>query len=715
MVDYPNTRRSDSVEVLHGRTIADPYRWLEDPDSAETRDWVSRQNAFSNERLSALPGRKWFTETLTSIVRRPRAGVPRKSGGRYFVSRNDGTQDQDQIFVADTLEELRAGGRLVLDPNTLSADGTTSIRGFDCSGDGRYLSYQVSEGGSDWVDITVLDPATGDPIDEPPIQTKFGSANWLPDNESFVYQAVPHDGRADGSQAAQVKTGMLKLHRIGTPESDDRVIIDVRDEYQQGFVEPVVTADDRYLTCSLFEGTESSNRLWIHRLEDDQGRSVPSEPIKLIDTAYAQFDVVRSNGSKIILYTDHEANNGRVVEVDLDDFERTGELRLHELIAESENAVLGIDAAGDELIIVRMIDATPKITRYALDGTKLGDVDVPGGSVTALWSKPEEPEWFIGMSTITSPSLAYRVEAGSGVVEPLPDLAPAMPPAFGSRFTPPTYHQHRRRARSADGTEVPYFLITPDGTSEIAGPRPTLLYGYGGFNIPVLADYRPMWSAWLAAGGVIAIANLRGGSEYGTSWYDGGRLANKQNVFDDFVAVGEDLISSGVTTHDQLAIHGASNGGLLVGAVMTQRPDLAAVALPKVGVLDLLRFHKFTAGAAWTSDYGDPDNAEDFAIALAYSPLHNVHEVAYPATLIMTGDHDDRVVPLHSHKFAATLQHAQRGDAPILTRIETQTGHGMGKPLAMVAAENADMLAFAAEHTGLKVSDEVCADGILAP
>lgn len=705
MLEYPASRRSDVADELHGRTVPDPYRWLEDPDSDETRDWVKRQNDFTAEHLDRLPARKWFTELMTAIIRRPRAGVPSKRGGHYFVSRNDGAQDQDQIFVADTLSELRSGGRLILDPNTLSEDGTTSIRGFQVSPDGRYLSYQVSEGGSDWVDFRLMELATGEDAEDAPIQTKFGAAGWLPDGRSYVYAAVPHEGRADGAQAQQVKTGVLKLHRVGDPEESDQVIIDVRDEYTQGFVGPEVSDDDAYLVTYLVEGTENANRLWVYKITTDDGRSALSEPIKIIDTADARYEFVRSVGDKIILFTDQGADRGRVVAVDLGEFERTGRAELQELIAESDDAVLAVVAAGEELIMIRLVDAQPQLTRYDLAGTELGTLDVPGGAVTGVWAKAGEPEWFVGMSTVTAPTRAYRLTAGSDQVEPLDDLVPA-----GTGVPLPAYTIERRRATSADGTAVPYFLITPDTEQQaqqdqipepVEGPRPTLLYGYGGFNIPVEADYRPMWSGWLAAGGVIAIANLRGGGEYGKSWYDGGRLDNKQNVFDDFIAVGEDLITTGITTHDQLAIHGRSNGGLLVGATMTQRPDLAAVALPGVGVLDLLRFHKFTAGAAWTSDYGNPDDPHDFEVALAYSPLHNVRPGRYPATLIMTGDHDDRVVPLHSHKFAAALQAAQTGDAPILTRIETQTGHGMGKPLAMVAAENADMLAFAAHHTGL--------------
>ena len=708
---YPQTRFGDVVEDLHGHRIADPYRWLEDPDSAETADWVRRQNAYTEEVFAEIGERAWFTELMNKIIRRPRAGVPVKRGGKYFVSRNDGTLNQDQIFVADTLDELRAGGRMILDPNSLSTDGTTSVRGFQVSRDGRYFSYQVSEGGSDWVDFALLDLATGEPVDDVRIQTKFGAPSWLPDNTGYLYEAVPHQGRADGSQAGQVKTGMLRLHRVGQPEDDDRVIIDIREEYTQGIVDKQVSVDGRFVALYLIEGTENVNRLWISRIIEQDGRSALSEPIKLIDTAEAWFEFVRSADDKIILFTDQGADRGRVVQVDLAAFEETGRLELEELIAETDDAVLAVAAAGDELIMVRLVDAQPEITRYSLDGTPLGRLEVGGGAVTGLWAQPDSDEWFVGFSTVTSPTRAYRVQTGSGVAEPLDDLVPA-----GADFDPPAYRLERHRATSKDGTAIPYFLITPQGPEPVdepvaakgsgpEGPRPTLLYGYGGFNVPVEADYRPMWPGWLAAGGVIAIANLRGGSEYGKSWYDAGRLAAKQNVFDDFIAIGEDLIRTGITTHDQLAIHGRSNGGLLVGATMTQRPDLAAVALPGVGVLDLLRFHRFTAGAAWTSDYGNPDDKADLEIALAYSPLHNVAEADYPATLIMTGDHDDRVVPLHSHKFAATLQQAQQSAAPIVARIETQTGHGMGKPTAMVAAELADMLAFAAHHTGLDLPE----------
>lgn len=425
------------------------------------------------------------------------------------------------------------------------------------------------------------------------------------------------------------------------------------------------------------------------------GRSELAGPLKVVDETFAQFVLVRSHGEELILFTDHEADRGRVVRLDLAGFRESGELALEEVVAETGDPILRVAAAGEELVVARLVDVQPVLTRYTLDGVELGRVDAPGDALESWSTDCDSAEWFVGLSTVTTPVRAYRVEVGTGAVEPLDDLVPAV-----GGFSPPEVEVVRRRATSADGTVVPYFLITPAGSEE--GPRPTLLWGYGGFNVEIDAGYRPLWPGWLAAGGTVVIANLRGGAEYGRAWYDAGRLDAKQNVFDDFVAVGEHLVETGVTTHEQLAIHGRSNGGLLIGATMTQRPDLAAVALPAVGVLDMLRFHLFTGGAAWTSDYGDPEDPHDFEVALAYSPLHNVTERAYPATLVMTGDHDDRVVPAHSLKFVATLQRAQRGPGPVLARIETRAGHGAGKPAAMVAAELADMLAFAAHYTGLR-------------
>jgi prolyl oligopeptidase len=694
---FPETRRDDVVEVLHGRSIADPYRWLEDPDSAETADWVKRQNEFTAGYLESLPDRPWFLETMQQVMGRPRAGVPFKRAGHYFVSRNDGSQNQDVIFVASSLQELLAGGRVLVDPNTFSRDGTSSLMSLTVSADGQFVAYGVSEAGSDWTTFRLLSLTTGDEVDDALIQTKFSQAEWLPDHRSYVYTHFDHEGHPDGTQTAALSGPKLRMHRIGEPQDQDELIMELPENDQLIFWAEM-TDDDRYLVVSIVEGTENKNRLWVYPIISGE-RSKLGSPIKIIDEAVAEFVLAGSDAARLYLRTDLEAEAGRLVAVDLDSFHDSGQVRWQEVVAESEHTLLDARAAGEGFILVYLADAQPRVIRVSLDGSSAQDVEVAGGAVVGLNAKRGDGEAFIGLSSVTSPTQSYLIEISTAAATSLAGLGGRGDEAF----VPPQTVMERHMASSTDGTPVPYFLIAP-AHADRTRPQPTLLYGYGGFKIPVLADYRPGWSGWLAAGGLLAIANLRGGGEFGTAWYEAGRLARKQNVFNDLIAVAEHLKQTGVTTPQQLALHGRSNGGLLVGAALTQRPDLAAAALPAVGVLDLLRFHLFTIGAAWISDYGNPDDPEQFAQALAYSPLHNVrHGSSYPATLVLTSDHDDRVVPLHSHKFTAALQHAQAGDQPILTRVEVSTGHGIGKPTALVAAEWADLLAFAAHHTGLQL------------
>ncbi|MFI5692706.1 prolyl oligopeptidase family protein [Kribbella sp. NPDC051586] len=681
MTAYPESRRDDVVETLHGREIADPYRWLEDPDSPDTQDWVQRQNEFTQAELSGYPEREWFKTTMAAILARPRAGVPAKKAGWYFVGRNDGTQAQDVIYVAESLDELLAGGRVLIDPNTLSEDGTDSLGTFTVSPDGKYFAYGINESGSDWTTFRLLDIATGTQVDDVVSEAKFCEAVWLPDSSAYLYLHYPSSGRSEGTETKSLTGGRLTLHKVGTPQSEDELVLSFPGE-DQIFISPEVSEDDRYLVVHITEGTDPATRLWVYPITSDG----LGEPAKVVDTFADEIAFVRMSGDQLVLRTDRDASRGRVVLSALD-----GEFT--DLIPEGEATLQAVRGTANGLATLTLVDAQPVLTLYGLDGSGQRVVDVPGGGVVDLHAGPEYDELFIGLSTTTDPTLSYVVLTGSGGVRALPELVRG-----AGGFTPPQVTVTRR---IAPGRDVPYFLITR-ADLDFSAPRPTLMYGYGGFRIPVQADYRPGWPAWLAAGGVLAIANLRGGGEYGTEWHDAGRLKNKQNVFDDFIAVGEHLRDTGVTTPEQLAIHGRSNGGLLVGAVMTQRPDLFAVALPGVGVLDMLRFHKFTVGAAWASDFGLPDDPEQFEDLLAYSPLHRVSDgTSYPATLVVTGDHDDRVVPLHSHKFMATLQHAQAGPQPVLTRVEVNTGHGFGKPAAMVAAEWADLLAFAAHHVGL--------------
>jgi prolyl oligopeptidase len=690
-LDYPDTRRDGTVDRLHGHDVPDPYRWLEDPDSAETRAWVLAQNEVSRGYLDALPSREWFQRELEAIVGMPRAGTPDRIGGRYLVSRNDGSLQQDQWFVADTLDELVAGGRLLVDPNTFSTDGTSSLAGYDVSRDGELLAYQVSDGGSDWTTMRVKDIATGEDLDDVLTKVKFSEATWLPDG-SFLYVHFPTEGEGRGTEAASLPAPQLRRHVLGTAQDEDTLVWELP-ENPQVIPQPTLSHDGRWLVLHLHEGTSEKNRLWVHRVDTADGTSRIGECVRLVDEDRAMYHFVRSDGDDLLLHTDEQAPLGRVVRVAATDAAFTSE----DVVPESDAALESVDAAGDELLTVHLVDAQPRLTRWSLEGRDLGTVDVAGGAVLTLRGKAGREEAFIGMVSLTSRVTAYRLLLPAGVLNVIDDLAPR----GAVSWEPPEVLVERRRATSKDGTEVPYFLVRRADV-ELSAPRPTLLYGYGGFNLPVLADFRPVFAGWLAAGGVLAIANLRGGSEYGGAWHDGGRLRNKQNVFDDFAAVGDHLVEHGVTTHGQLAIHGRSNGGLLVGATLLQRPDLAAVALPTVGVLDMLRFHKFTVGAAWVSDYGSPDDPEMYETLRAYSPLHNVVAGrSYPATLVMTGDHDDRVVPAHSFKFTAELQRAQGGDAPVLARIETAAGHGPGMAAAAVANEAADLLAFAAEHTGL--------------
>ncbi|MFJ3473383.1 prolyl oligopeptidase family protein [Microbacterium maritypicum] len=706
----PATRLADVVEILHGRAVSDPYRWLEEPDSAETAAWVRSQNDFTESQLSALPERQWFQRVLSDVLSAPRSGAPRKAGGRYLVSRNDGAQNQDVWWQGATLHELATGGgSVLLDPNRWSDDGTTAVLDVEVSKDGRTLAAVVSEGGSDWSEYRLFDVETGDPVADDAIQSKGMPPAWLPDSASYVYAAPVRDATMTGTETGATGRWRLLHHRVGTPESSDRVLLDHPEEPGALYLYSV-SHDGRWLVVDLRIGTALSNRLWVFPLETQEDRTSVGEPLRVIDEDEAAFDFVRMVGERLLCRTDLHAERGRIVSIDLASFRQTGVADVTEVIPAGEGTLTFALAAGDELLLVRLSNAVPRIERYSLAGERRGVVDAPAGEPIEgrWWASPDDEEYFVAWTTPTRPSFALRATTGTNRLEPIPGLSVSSG-ADGAEDADIT----QAWATSKDGTRVPYFVVRPAGQEDV-GPRPTMLWGYGGFGVVIGTDYYPALAGWLAAGGTVAIANLRGGGEFGREWYDGGRRAHKQNVFDDYIAVGEHLLATGVTGPDQLVLHGASNGGLLVGAVITQRPDLAAVALPNVGVMDLLRFHLFTFGAAWISDYGDPDELEDFEIAIAYSPVHNVKPAAYPATMVTTGDHDDRVVPLHSYKFAAALQRAQRGEAPILARIETNSGHGAGKGRTKLIAELADMLAFAARHSGLDVLGRDKASGASA-
>ncbi|MFP5415752.1 MAG: prolyl oligopeptidase family serine peptidase [Actinomycetes bacterium] len=683
-----STRQDELVEILHGREVADPYRWLENADDPEVAAWVATQREHAEASLAQLPSRAWFADLMDRIVARPRAGVPIVRGGRFFLSRNDGTSPQDLWYTAGSLEELERGGAVVLDPNAWSSDGTASLSTFSVASDGSLMAYARSDGGSDWQHIRVLDLATGCELEEA-VTAKFSSPAWLPDHRSFLYTTFEEASDARGTATAGLGAARLMVHRLDGP---DELLLTFPDE-PQTLAFGQVSHDDAWLVVSIVRGTENVNRLWLYPLRTADGRSTLGEPVKVVDEPIAEFGFVRVDGSQLYLHTDLHAPMGRVVRVDLD-WAARGDVEFAEVVPEARATLTAAEAAGPGLLLAYLDDATSVVVYTSLAGDDADELPLPAGALAGMDGSPLRGSAFVGVSTLDMPTAAFRIDLPGRGDDAPPTVEQLQLVPDAERFAPP-YEVERCRATSADGTEVPYFLVRPRGGH--AGPRSTLLYGYGGFKVPVLADYRAGWSAWLRAGGALVIANLRGGGEFGTSWYEQGRLSAKQNVFDDVIGVAEHLVSTGVTTRDRLAVHGRSNGGLLVGGAITQRPDLFAAALPSVGVLDLLRFHRFTIGAAWMSDYGDPETPEGFADALAYSPLHNVRDgVRYPATLVCTADHDDRVVPLHSFKFAARLQAAQAGDAPILLRVDTSAGHGAGKSLQMVAAEWADVLAFAA-------------------
>jgi prolyl oligopeptidase len=692
---YPHTDRDGVVERLHGVTVADPYRWLEDPDSERTRQWVAAQNRLSEPYLAALGARKWFADSLAVILGTAYTGVPRKRGDRYLFSRNDGTRDQDSVHVADDLPSLVEGGRVLIDPLEFSPDGGVSISGVTLSPDGTLAAYGLSESGSDWIQWRVRDVHTGADLPDLVTRGKFHLAEWLPDGSGFFYWAYPRHERVSGADATPLGAGTLLLHRLGTAQLADEVVHHNPDAPRER-VTAEVTEDGRWLVLCLAEGSAWRNRLAVRRIGPDGLGPV----VDVVTEPRARYVPVGSDGDVLYLRTDDGAPRGRLVAVHLDTLAAgtappTGTAPLRDLVGEREPVLTQVVRAGAGFLVVYLDDASHRVRRFDLTGTELGDVDLgDGASVAGITGRPGDGEAFAGVTSFVHDTRIYRIDLATGTARLLAG-ATAPDPALAATVT------ERRRATGRDGTAVRYFLIRrPDVSLE--SPQPTLLYGYGGFDRALTPAFKAAWPAWVEAGGVLVVANLRGGGEYGRDWHEAGTRERKQNVFDDFIAVAEHLMATGVTTRAQLALHGRSNGGLLVGAVMTQRPDLAAVALPMVGVLDMLRFHRFTIGHAWMPDYGDPDRAEDFHFLYAYSPLHQVVQgTRYPATLVLTGDHDDRVVPAHSYKFTAALQRAQAGTAPVLARIETATGHGEGKPRRMLAAESSDMLAFAAEHTGL--------------
>ncbi len=678
---YPAARKSDVSDDYHGTKIADPYRWLEDTDSAETVKWVEDENRVTQEYLSRIPQRSKFKDRLLTLYNYERFHGLEKAGPRYLISRNDGLQNQDVLYVADALNGKE---RTLLDPNTLRADGTAALAGVEPSKDGKLLAYGLADAGSDWVEWHVRDIATGTDLPDVVRWSKFSGAEWTPDQRGFYYQrfAEPKPGEALRGENVFAK---LYLHRLGEPQSADKLIYERPDQKQWMFA-PQVSEDGRYLLLVVETTDFGKNLLFYQDLREATPKTV--ELIRDLDALYSP---LANRGSVFYFHTTDHAPKGRIIAIDLARPQR-GNWR--EIVPQQKEPIDAARVVKDRLVVSYLKDAASAVKVFGLDGRLVKDVPLSGvGQAVFLPGRPDDSEMFFQYTSYTSPTAIYRIDPATA--------AAAVVRQSKVGFDPAQFESERVFYPSKDGTRIPMTLVHRKGMQR-NGQTPTLLYAYGGFNVSVLPSFNPSIIAWMEMGGMYAVANLRGGAEYGDEWHDAGKRAKKQNVFDDFIAAGEWLIANKYTSTPKLAIFGGSNGGLLIGAVLNQRPDLFGAAMPAVGVMDMLRFQKFTIGAAWVDEYGSSDDASQFETLRAYSPLHNIKPgTKYPAVLITTSDHDDRVVPGHSFKYAATLQAAQAGGRPALIRIETRAGHGAGKPVTKTIDEWADRLAFLTKELGM--------------
>lgn len=680
---YPEAHRSDVVEDYHGTAVADPYRWLEDPDSDQTRAWIEDQNGLTRTHLESIEAREFIAKRVEELWTYEAIGVPTRHGDWYYSTYNDGSMSQAQIVRSRTPGGPR---ELVLDPGTFSEDGTVSLGGTSYSHSGRYLAYGKSDGGSDWRAWHVKDLETGKDLPDMVDWSRFSTPSWAADDSGFYYSRYPE---TEDRLTAPALNQTVWFHRLGTDQADDILVHEDPENPQRGFG-AIATKDGRWLLMYVREGTARKNRLWFKDLQDPA-----ADWNRRFDAFDAQYMPVANREGRFWIQTDLDAPLGRVISVDA----TRGDSPLVEVVAQARSVLNSATYVGDRLFLTYLEDAITRVRMASPDGEDLGALELPMlGTAWGFRGEIGGEETFFGIGGYTSPTTAWRL--------PLDTMEASMVSRPNIPFASDDYETVQEFYTSKDGTRIPLFITRKKGT-EMDGNRPTLLYGYGGFNVSMVPFFSSATAAWLDLGGVYAVACLRGGGEYGREWHQAGTLARKQNVFDDFIAAAEALIDMGYTRAGRLAIQGGSNGGLLVGACLNQRPDLFAAGLPAVGVMDMLRYHLFTIGAAWASDYGRSDDPDMFPHLLAYSPYHNVREGGvYPAVLVTTGDHDDRVVPAHSYKYAAALQHAQGGEAPILIRIETRAGHGAGKSREQSILEIADRWAFLVEHLGMELDGD---------
>lgn len=686
-IHYPETATVDHVDDYHGTEIADPFRWLEDDvrESDAVKNWVDAQNEVTFAYLASIPERELIAKRMRELWDYERFSLPKKAGDRYFYRYNNGLQNQDVIRTQTSLD---GAAELLIDPNTWSDDGTVALAGYWPSKDGSHIAYTIQDGGSDWREARVMNVDTGEVLDDHLEWLKFTGLSWAADGSGFYYSRYPAISAADKYQSLN-KNMTVYFHRLGTSQDADEVIYARPDNPDWG-PRAFVSDDGEHLVITISVGTDDRYSIVHQDLTDPE-----SEPVMVIEGFDYDYSLIGNIGDELYFRTNNGAPRNRLIAIDVNHPQPEN---WREVIAEAEDVLDGISLVGGRIIAGYMQDAWSVVKIFELDGSEAGVVDLPGiGTAYGFDGKVDDPETFFGYASFNVPGSISRLDVSTGEVEVFrqPDVA----------FNPDDYQVEQVFYESKDGTRIPMFIshrkdVVPDGN------RPTMLYGYGGFNISIQPSFSTTRLAWMEMGGIYAVANLRGGGEYGEEWHQAGTKLNKQNVFDDFIAAGEYLIENNYTNSDKLAIFGGSNGGLLVGAVTNQRPELFGAAIPAVGVMDMLRFHRFTAGRFWTDDYGSADNPEEFEALRAYSPYHNITEgTEYPAILVTTADTDDRVVPGHSFKYAAAMQRAQGGDAPVLIRIETRAGHGAGVPTEKVIEDYADRWAFLVRNLDMRLPE----------
>ena len=678
-LEYPTTKKVDITDNYFGTEIADPYRWLENDTSTETGEWVKAENEVTFAYLAELPNREKIRQRLTELMDYPKYGAPTKEAGKYFFFKNDGLQNQSVLYITESLDDE---AKVLLDPNTLSENGTIALSSVEISTDGKYLVYMIAESGSDWNEIFVKNIESGKTLEDHIVWVKFSDLSWYDDG--FFYSA--YDQPEKGTELSQSNEFQkVFYHKLGTPQTDDKLIIEDIEKPQRMFTAGI-TENKRFLSISISEST-SGNALSVKDLSNEDAQFIP-----FMESFDSDFNTIDNIGDDIFILTNYKAPKYRLIKININ---QPAEGNWTEIIPEKENVLESVRLASGKIVARYMVDAHSEIDIYLYDGTFDSAIVLPGiGSVDSFSGKKEESKAFYSYTSFNTPGEIYQYdfEEKESSLYFRPEV----------KFNPDDFEVKQEFYPSTDGTKIPMFIVHKKNI-EINGKTPTLLYGYGGFNISLTPSFSTSRMTFIENGGIFALANLRGGGEYGEEWHKAGTKLKKQNVFDDFISAAEYLIASKYTNSEHLAIMGGSNGGLLVGAVINQRPDLFKVALPAVGVMDMLRFHKFTIGWAWAGDYGtSEDNKEMFEYLYRYSPYHNIINGGdYPAVLVTTADHDDRVVPAHSFKYIARLQEYNKGSLPVLIRIDTDAGHGSGKPTTKIIEEYTDSLLFLFHHLGI--------------